>query len=157
MSVTFRVSGGAQIAAWLLSRPRELVYEVGDYVRRQAPFWEALLRSTIQHVVYDAYRPQQYQRTGALLDAVESSVNVIPTQQVHAVLFDDPSKVRLRRGAISAGGTLKEDVPYEIEEGKYPQPWFGATGPRPAYLIFASAIRPVIEQDIDGIVTKVLT
>lgn len=156
MAVHVKVTGHQQIAEYIKALPQALVYAFDDYAKSQAPYWEEILKETVAHVVYDAYQPREYKRTLGLIDAVASEVSVVPAHSVRAVLFDDPAKVTLRGGDVSAGGTPKDEVLFEIEEGQYPQPWYGPTGPRPAYRIFADSIRPIVYADADAIVARVI-
>lgn len=132
----------------------------------RAPF-EQTLRAVIGHVVYDAYAPKEYKRTGGLIEAVASQYNggtfsLGPVTQVAELEFyNDPSKVTLRDDPFSAGGSRKEDVPLEIEEGRYPRGrggrgWGGPTVPRPAFALFGQQIAPEIHVALINIVSKAL-
>ena len=123
------------------------------------------LQQMVRQVVYDIYNPKVYKRNFNLIRAVDSQVDVV-NLGVQLTLFDNPDKVVLRRGNISAGGSRKEDVPEEIEEGNYPPmrrakgvgdtprggpvTWLGYSLPRPAYQMYLDLmIGRTIEDETD--------
>lgn len=148
------VTGQQAAAADILRMWHQLVGEFQVYVTRQVPYWDTLIKQTVRHVVYVG-SPKEYSRNENLIAAAtakETSTVVVASAEI----FNDDSKVTLRGGGVSAGGSRKEDVPGEIEFGDYPTPWFGDTGPRPAYLIFADTIRPQVYADADAIIARVV-
>ena len=130
------------------------------------------LQQMVRQVVYDIYNPKVYKRNFNLITAVDSEV--VPIDMgAQLTLFDNPEKVTLRRGGISAGGSKKEDVPIEIEEGTYPPmrrakgtgdtprggpvTWLGYSLPRPAYQMYLELIIDrTIEEETDQIVSPVI-
>lgn len=156
VSIKIKVTGPQRVAQHVRGAATKIVSGFVQYVGTQRPFWEDLLKATIRHVVYDAYQPAEYQRTYALIDAVSSKAGAVGRNAARAVMYDDPAKVHLKQGGVSAGGSAKGDVPFEIETGDYPMPWYGFVHERPAYAIFADTIRPTVYRDAGEIVSQSL-
>lgn len=144
MAATFsvRVTGVKEVRARLQRLPGRVDARLWEYARSSAPRWEALLKAVIEHVVYDAYDPKVYRRNKNLIRAVDRKAERFSSAGVRGSrvrLFDNAERIRLARAPV--GGASPDEVPWQIELGAYPQPWYGFTAPRPAYRTTADLIR----------------
>lgn len=160
IEVNIRIVGLESLARLgpIMSRVRA---DISAYAKGMRPLFERQLVETINHVVYDVYRPTHYRRTYALLEAVASDYSEGPALGNYVqtlVFYNDPDKVMLRDDPISAGGSHKQDVMEEIEEGAWPtgrsRGWQGPTAPRPAFAVFGDMVGKTIHGDLLAILEK---
>ena len=160
--IVVTVVGARETSAAFVASMNRAIDNLRQFVKGEQALLEATLRATIQHIVYDAYQPTEYKRTGTLVDAVSSAYfEQAGGQQITLVFYNDPDKVSLKDDPISAGGSHKEDVALEIEEGRYPagrggQGWRGPTAPRPAFMLFGRAIQPGIHAGVLDAIARAL-
>ena len=142
---------------------------VHTYMQSHEQNWVEFVKAVIQHVVYDAYNPTVYVRRAdqplkSLVDAetrrfLGGTVNGI-VRGVITTIFNDSTKMRYRRRADRSigprDGAQPHEVPWQIETGSYPLPWYGVARPRAAYEIAAAQLAPEITIDIETIVRHVI-
>lgn len=139
--------------------------ELIQRLEQETEFRKAELRQYISKYVYEAYKPVQYRRRKdiPLIRVVEGLVRDGKTF-VEFVLYNDSAQFQTHRATgMAAGGTQKWEVPWEIEEGRYPQEMnpriarritrytktkggAGWAQPRPAYSLYTKKLDREIVQ-----------
>lgn len=109
-----------------------------------APEWRNLAIGMAEVYVYDAYTPKVYQRNFNLLKAIVAE-SVATADGVEITVRNDTASVQ---PTSPKGGSPAWRVPWEIEEGTYPLPWYGFTAARPYMAHTAAQIDATIESDL---------
>lgn len=163
MPADFRIDLGqiAEIERYLGDLPKRINDAAETYLRSHAQEWLMLLRAVIQHVVYDAYTPTKYKRRE---DKPLISLTDVETRrfvrEVVTSLFNDSTKMEYRPRADGSigprGGAQPHEVPWQIETGGYPLPWYGMARPRAAYEITAAQMWLEIGNEISEAIGQAL-
>ena len=145
------------VSAELKRLGEEMKQAITKQAEADIPAHANRLREMIIKVVYNAYQPRVYTRNYKLLAAPNGVI--LPTNRgVDLILFNDTEAVIAARGPFHPkGGSRPEEVPEEIEEGRYPPGWMGFTAPRPAYHRYAQILDRTVEAWTDEVIAKVLS
>lgn len=151
----------AEVENSIIRLSANMVNAVLEQAERELPMRIADLRQTISKVVYQAYTPKVYRRRAdvPLIQAVSGIVTPTP-KGVDMTLGNESSKIVPRPRPV--GGSRLQQVPFEIEEGTYPEPFQrrkrkGAwIRPRPAYGHYARQLDREIERWTGKIIDRLL-
>lgn len=147
----FAGRGYQDLADAVLRTSASVAQRLNEFGREMGPQWETLAKAMVERVVYAAYTPIKYQRNRNLLKAIIHEVNPIQSVGVEVVIRNDTASVQPTH---PKGGSPNWRVPWEIEEGEYPQPWFGYTASRPYMAATAAHIAQILPEAVGPFITR---
>lgn len=151
----------------VISAAYGVVKQLNAMATEMAPVWEQTAIHMLRIVVYsnppgdrvpwsDSYYKRNYKLAEAIMSEVipiQGTVGevAVGTMGVDVVIRNDTARVQ---PTDPKGGAEAVEVPWQIEEGKYPIPWFGNMAPRPYMAATLAAINQRLAVHVDGAVAR---